>query len=419
MSMTRTYQYGGTLDPDRNYYVPRRADDRLLQLCLRSEYAHIFNARQTGKSSLIERTRRELVNRQDVRAAYFSLEAIGTITDANIWFSSVLGEISRELGLSIEAESWWSAHAQYPTGRRWMMFFEEAVLAEITGPVVIFIDEIDKTIHLPFRDDFFSALRLIYNERARRSKLRWLSFVLAGMATPQELIGDSGLTSYNIGEAVELGDLTEKGDDVKVLADGLGMSTLKRRQRVLGWVLNWTGGHPYLTQKLCALVAQQGWANCNARDVDRLVKNEFLSGEKHDSNLNEVERGLTEQRKAVFPRTPVLREFERVLDGQLRDTNSIAQIELKLTGVVKVENGQLQVRNRLYRKVFDRRWLRRYYRPSLRERWRTTSSQRKFRLIISGVLIFLMILCIAIILLVPQFRISSLEILQGLSEMLK
>jgi hypothetical protein len=401
MSTTRTYQYGGTLDPDRHYYVPRKADTQLLQLCLRSEYAYIFNARQTGKSSLIERTRRVLVDEQNVRAAYFSLEAIGTIPESDMWFSSVLSEISREFSLDAQAQSWWGTHEQYPTGRRWMMFFEEVVLSEISDSVVVFIDEIDKTIHLPFRDDFFSALRLTYNERARRPKLRSLSFVLAGMTSPQELIGDSGRTSYNIGEAVELGDLTERGADVKVLADGLGMSTQKRRQRALGWVLNWTGGHPYLTQKICSLVAEQKWEKCTAKDINRLVKDEFLHGEMHDSNLNEVERALTEQRKAVFPRKDVLREFERVLDGRRRDMNSIAQVELKLTGVVKVERGQLQVRNRIYRDVFDRRWLRRYYRPPLHEWWRTLSPQRKFWLFLR--LFILMILCIAIIYLVLQF----------------
>ena len=414
MSTTRTYQYGGTLDPDRHYYVPRKADGQLLELCLRSEYAHIFNARQTGKSSLIERTRRELVKQPDVRAAYFSLEAIGTISNDDIWFSSVLGEISRELGLSTKAESWWTTHVQYPTGRRWMMFFEEVVMAEISGPVVIFIDEIDKTIHLPFRDDFFSALRLMYNERVRRPRLRSISVVLAGMATPQELIGDSGRTSYNIGVAVELGDLTENGGDVKVLADGLGMSTPKRRQQALKWVLGWTGGHPYLTQKLCALVAEQQWSKTSARDINRLVKDEFLSGGKHDSNLNEVERGLTEQREAVFPRKAVLREFERALDGQLRDMNSIAQIELKLTGAVKVESGQLQVRNHIYRKVFDRRWLRRYYRPSLRERWRTSSSRRRIQLLIPGFLFFLVIASIALLFFVPQIEETIFEIMNRL-----
>ena len=39
----QTYQYDGPLDPDQPYYVPRKADGQLLQLCLHSDYAYIFN----------------------------------------------------------------------------------------------------------------------------------------------------------------------------------------------------------------------------------------------------------------------------------------------------------------------------------------------------------------------------------------
>ena len=38
--MTRTYKAGGTLDPEENYYIHRKADDELLRWCLQGEYAY-------------------------------------------------------------------------------------------------------------------------------------------------------------------------------------------------------------------------------------------------------------------------------------------------------------------------------------------------------------------------------------------
>lgn len=58
------------------------------------------------------------------------------------------------------------------------------LLEAIAGPVVIFIDEIDTTLKLDFTDDFYAAIRYLYNARAEIPAFRRLSFVLIGVATP-------------------------------------------------------------------------------------------------------------------------------------------------------------------------------------------------------------------------------------------
>src|SRR5213078_4725287 len=96
--------------------------------------------------------------------------------------------------------------------------------------------------------DFYAAIRALYVARAEKPSFQRLSFVLIGVATPGDLIRDPRRTPFNIGRRVELTDFTF--DEALPLADGLGLPD-DEAQAVLGWVLEWTGGHPYLTQRLC------------------------------------------------------------------------------------------------------------------------------------------------------------------------
>ena len=64
---------------------------------------------------------------------------------------------------------------------------------------MIFVDEIDTTLRLDFTDDFFAAIRFLYQHRAADPALERLSFVLIGVATPGDLIKDAARTPFNIG----------------------------------------------------------------------------------------------------------------------------------------------------------------------------------------------------------------------------
>src|SRR6185369_8328160 len=96
-----------------------------------------------------------------------------------------------------------------PLGRL-TSFLDEVVLARCKGPVIIFVDEIDSTISLPFTDDFFAAIRACHNARATDAAYNRLSFVLLGVASPSDLVKDATRTPFNIGHRIELADFTLK-----------------------------------------------------------------------------------------------------------------------------------------------------------------------------------------------------------------
>ena len=133
-------------------------------------------------------------------------------------------------------------------------FIEEELLVEFSGNLVFFVDEIDNIINVDFKDDFFTFVYTCYNQRADKSEYNRLTFCLLGVATPFDLIEDKINTFSNIGHAIELNGF--KLESAKLpLAKGL-KGTIENPERAIAEILDWTGGQPFLTQKLCQLVVQ-------------------------------------------------------------------------------------------------------------------------------------------------------------------
>ena len=110
--------------------------------------------------------------------------------------------------------------------------------------------------------------------------------MLIGVATPSDLISDPQRTPFNIGQRLELSDFTY--EEALRLTDGLDL-TEKDAEQVLQWVLKWTKGHPYLTQRLCRAIAGQHRMSWTESEVDGIVGMTFLgNNSEHDTNLRFV-----------------------------------------------------------------------------------------------------------------------------------
>ncbi len=347
---TAFYVTGGTLPPDAPSYVARDADDALFQSLLAGETCYVLNSRQMGKSSLCVRTLNRL-NASGVRTAFCDLTKYGSRNlSAEQWYAALLAEIGRELNLRTEFLAYWKAHADVaPVQRLFGAIVEIGLLAEMS-PLAIFIDEIDVTLSLPFSaDEFFAAIRQCYVGRATQEELKRLSFCLLGTASPADLIQDTRVSPFNIGTRIVLRDFTEA--EASPLAVGLAND-----KTLLSRVLHWTGGHPYLTQRLCR-TAQEQEAKTTA-NIDQLCTDLFLThaAKESDDNLAFVRNRLL---KSEANLASLLDMYVRVREGQSvpdDDTNALCGI-LKLSGVLKQEDGFLKVRNRIYNQVFDKEWV--------------------------------------------------------------
>jgi tetratricopeptide (TPR) repeat protein len=346
------YTTGGAVQADGGFYVPRRADARLLELCQAGVFAFVLTPRQMGKTSLIVRTA-EMLNERGTRSVIIDLSSIGIELTAEVWYLSILDIIAEQLALDTDVQSWWRKHSHLSVTRRLTQFIEQVLTKDVEEPLVIFIDEIDTTLGLPFTDDFFAAIRYFYNARSFTPVLKRVSFVLIGVATPTDLIRDPQRTPFNIGERVDLTDFTF--DEALPLADGMGVQLSEQRE-VLRAVMNWTRGHPYLTQRLCKAIKDVNKESWSQSDIENIVAKDFFNAmSTQDNNLQFVADMLLKRAPNV---TDVLIAYQEILSNRVQDDEqSPIKSHLKLSGVVRSENNLLQVRNPIYKEVFNNLWV--------------------------------------------------------------
>ena len=367
VKMKPFYTIGGTVQAGGGEYLTRRADDDLLRLCRESTFAYILTARQMGKSSLMVRAAQRLA-REGVCPVIIDLTKIGTQVTPEQWYLGLLAEIEDQLTLDTDLVKWWQEQAQFGFTQRLTKFFQEVLLKEVAAPIVIFVDEIDTTLGLDFTDDFYVAIRYLYNARATAPEFKRLSFALIGVATPGDLIRDPQRTPFNIGRRVDLTDFT--GEEAAPLAEGLNLPPDEAKQ-ALRWAMKWTNGHPYLTQRLCLAMVDERRPHWTEADVDRTVAATFFGAmSEQDNNLQFVRDMLTKRAPdvdGVLTTYRVIRAGNRAVRDEER---SIVKSHLKLSGVVRREGVELQARNPIYETVFDEQWVKDHLPANWRKRFR-------------------------------------------------
>lgn len=354
------FQVGGSVPVGSPTYVRRKADDLLAGHVQQAELCYVFNTRQMGKSSLRVRAADRL-GKAGIACVSIDITAIGSAgITAEQWYAGIARTLVTGLGLhrDFDLRRWWRERTELSPVQRLDVLVDEVVLERIAGPIAVFIDEVDSVLSLGFSaDDLFALIRLMYNRRAEDPRYRRLCFVLFGVATPADLIRDRRRTPFNIGRPIPLAGF--RFDEARNLIAGL--ARVGNGERLLRAVLYWSGGQPFLTQKLCGLIAEDESrppAGKESEWVASLVQGRVIDHWRHrdePEHLKTIEARLLRDDAGV---PALLSAYRRILDEVEVDAgDSPLEEALVLSGLVTQTFDKLRVGNPIYAAVFDHGWI--------------------------------------------------------------
>ena len=353
---------------DSPTYVVRSADRNLYKALKQGEFCYILNARQMGKSSLMVRMMHHL-NHEGFSCAAIDMTRIGSenVTPEQ-WYKGFAVELWRSFSLlrKVNLKTWWNERKDISPVQRLSQFIEEVLLVEVVNEgdsspsnLVIFIDEIDSVLGLNFPiNDFFALIRSCYNQRTLNRNYQRLTFAFFGVATPSDLISDRRRTPFNIGQAIQLEGFKEH--EAQPLLNGL-TDKVSNPQVLLKEILAWTGGQPFLTQKLCKLICNASTPipiNQETHWIENLVQTKVISNWESQDEPEHLKTIRDRILNSEYNTTRLLELYRQIWhQATIAAIDSPEASELLLSGLVVKQQGNLKVHNRIYQSIFDHHWI--------------------------------------------------------------
>ncbi len=330
----------GPLDPDEDstILVPRPELSQVLRHARAPQvdaYVALLSSRQTGKTTLLYQVCANL------RAPGFAtvLIDLGSVQDqpAVQLYNYVARAIRQELLPKADPKESLPA-----TAVEFQNFMLEAARRTSAMRILLLLDEVE-AVPAKLSDGFFGTFRSVFSTRHKEPAFEKYLIVLAGAKELSRLT--SGTNSpLNIADRIYLQDFTVEG--VEKLTANFYPLGLRVPVETATWIHEHTGGHPYLTQKLCAMIAEREPRPLTKEVVDACAQ-DLLRGDDHlEKMIVDIENDSTSKNL-----------LGRIVSGDKvpfsRLNPQIARLEL--TGTIRDE-GQCVVRNRIYDEAFKRQY---------------------------------------------------------------
>ena len=199
-------------------------------------------SRRMGKTSLMSRILQSATN-DGCRAVSLSFQLAdkAIFQDLNKLLRWFCASISLGLQVQNQLTDYWDELFGSKISSK--IYFEQYLLAKITSPIVLGLDDIDRLFQYPdLADDFFGLLRAWHEEAKNRDIWKKLRLVVAH-ATELYIPLNADKSPFNVGLPVELQSLNR--EQVQALGDCYGLNC---SEQALEQIFTLVGGQPYLVR---------------------------------------------------------------------------------------------------------------------------------------------------------------------------
>ncbi len=241
----------GMMRLDSQFYIEREADRECWQEIQKpgAFTLYIQASRQMGKSSLIYRII-DRAKREDYREFVFidfQLLPEQYLTDRENFFKEFCRLISAGLNIPPAIDLYWADPSADTV--KCTDYLIKHIIPQLNKPLIIALDELERTLNSPFRTDFFGMLRVWHSRRAFDSSFDKISLFLSSSTDSYLLISNYQQSPFNVARQINLHDFTP--DEVSQLNQ---RHQFPFRAAQLETLLKLLGGHPYLTRLAFYLV---------------------------------------------------------------------------------------------------------------------------------------------------------------------
>jgi AAA-like domain len=253
------------------------------------------------------------------------------------WFCA---SITRKLQLPHKVEHYWSK--TFGSKNNCTAYFEDCLLPEINGSLVLALDQVDEVfLHPEIADDFFTLLRSWYEEAAYGDSGNplWQNLRLVIVHSTEVYIPlDINKSPFNVGLAIELQAFTSEQ-----VGDLAQRYRLNLSETELSQLMQLVAGHPYLVQQAFYHLAQQDLT------LNQLVQTAATDSGIYYNHLHRHLRSLQEHPQLAAAYDQVIKASKPV------ELEQLLAFKLHSMGLVTLRGNQVVPSCELYRRYFSDR----------------------------------------------------------------
>ena len=326
---------GGNINFNATYYISRKGEQEFIST-INNDGAllRIKAPRQYGKTSLLSRIIYH-ARQNNHLVIPLSLQQIDVKQISNL--ENLLIQVSaiatRKLKLKNRIKEFWDDE-YLDVKMKCSSYFEDYLLEEVPGPVLLAIDEADRVFEFPeVSNEFFSQLRYWHEERNINPIWNKLKMVVSHSTEAYLAINEMNQSPFNVGVERKLEEFTE--DEVALFANKL---ELKLNGKQLDRLRTLVGGHPYLVHVALHSIASGQYS------FDKFMKEAAFDHGPYSDHLRRNFWFLTKDKNLSST-------FSQVLHNRSCD-NTLLCHKLRAAGLIKSDGNTLYPSFQLYEKFF-------------------------------------------------------------------
>ena len=371
MQIKSRYCLGGPMKEGFVYAKRKKEYKTMARIISENCFINIIGPRQTGKSSFVKFSLREIyksLNNEFYEIKLDLRHSLGNPDDQNIhkheknFFNKIIFAVGKKISLTnSEIDEWIDSRSQHETNTDLLMsFLIEKIYPAANGKKIILIfDELDKVLKWGnYRDSFIEFLVLL-GERLDEFNL---SLITISVSSPSFLFSALSQGDFRVGLPLRISDFNFDDDDViNDWVDGLDHITDKGTKIKIGkYVLEYTGGQPRLASRIFDYAVRN-----NISDIpkllryieDEIVRNAFTVNTQDYEYFKIPEEFITY--KEEFS-SQALKIWSDLLDGEtkIQSANKSLHVVLLGSGLISTHQGDyLSIRNKIFQKVYNKTWI--------------------------------------------------------------